>query len=327
MRRALAIVSLSASVAAADPPCKPSARVTGERAIVDAIDAELRERGVAVAAEAPVHDPAFADAACRPVAAEVATGGHRIMVWIADGEDRRVERLTEDVPAAATLIESWARRDIIDPLFAARGVIPMDGAGAADAARIQRDAAPAAPAAPPPGYMLAGGADVGVSGDGGLWSGVRAQACGRIGRICLGGVVRYAFDLEQSGDAKALGTTRSALDVTITADLPVHRGAIAIVPGLGLGVSALTATLPVEEEVEQAVAFHARGAIALGYAVSRGWSLRADLALAVAPFARERLGEPDGIDRQLAASPKLQAWLGLGAAYGGHGGHGGHGAQ
>lgn len=317
MRRALAIISLSTSVAAAAPPCKPSARVTGERAIVDAIEAELRERGIAVAAEAPGDAPAFADAACRPVAAEVATGGRRIMVWLADGEDRRIERLTEDVPAAATLIESWARRDLIDPLFAARGVIPIEAAGAADAARLERAAAPAPTAAPQPGYTLAGGADVGVSGDGGLWSGVRAQGCGRIGRICLGGVVRYAFDLERSGDAKTLGTTRSALDVTIAADLPVRRGAIAIVPSLGVGVSALTATLPVEEEEEQVVAFHARGALAVGYTLARGWSLRADLALAVAPFARERLGEPDGIDRQLAASPKLQAWLGLGAAYGG----------
>jgi len=322
--RALAIVAvvvLWTGAAAADPPCKPSARVTGERSVADAIGAALRERGIEVVAEAAGPDPAFVGAACRRVSAEVATGGHRIMVWITDGEGHRAERLTEDVPAAATVIESWARRDLVDPLLDERSAIPIGTIGAASAASAANAASAAqldrAAAPEPPHYLLAGGVDAGVSGDGGLWTGAHAQACGRIGRICLGGVLRYALDLEQSGDTKLLGTERSALELAATAELPVRRGGFAITPGLGLGLSSVTARNPAEGETEQAAAAFARAQLAAGYALARGWSLRAELSLAVAPLARERLGEADGIDRQLAASPRLQAWLGLGVAYGG----------
>lgn len=320
MWRALAILALSVGSAAAEPPCRPSARLTGERPLADEIGAVLRERGIAVVADAAESsasagsDPAFTGAACRQVSAEVATGGHRIMVWITDDEGHRVERLTEDVPAAATAIESWARRDLLDPLLDARAAIPIGLPGAASAAQVERTAAPAAA---PPHYRLAGGADVGVSGDGGLWTGVHAQACGRIGRICLGGLVRYAYDLERSGDTRRLGTERSGLEIGATVELPVHRGALAIAPGLGLALSSITAHNPIEEETEQVSAAYARAQLAAGYALARDWSLRAEVSLGFAPLARERLGEPDGIDRQLAASPKLLTWLGLGVAYGG----------
>ena len=85
-----------------------------------------------------------------------------------------------------------------------------------------------------------------------------------------------------------------------------------------MGQTSVTAKRSIvdEEELEQAGTFHGRAGVAAGVRLTGPWSLRLDLSLDIAPFARQRLGEPDGVDRQLAASPALHGWLGLGIAYG-----------
>ena len=305
----IAAVLGGSQAASAGVLCAPTAKVEGEPTLVVAIEPILRERGIVVIA--PTTSDAGFTTECRHVAAQVASGGGRIMVWLTDPDGRRVERLTEDPAAAATLIESWARRDLVDPLFAARSSIrvgPFE----------PPPSTPEATTIPRSRFTVLAGADAGVSGDGAVWSGFRAHACAAIGRVCLGGTLRYGIDLEQSGDSAAFDNGRTAFDVTITAELPLRYGRLTIAPGVGVGQTSVTAkrSLVDERELEQASAFHARAAVAAAVRLSGVWSLRIDLSLDVAPLARQRLGEPDGIDRQLAASPLLHGWLGLGIAYG-----------
>lgn len=303
---ACAIVLATASAAAADPPCKPSASLQGESSIVAALEPVLQQRGVEVHAVAAA--PAFV-ASCRRVTVEVALDDGRILVHVTDPEGRQLSRSAEDTEAAATVIESWARGDLVEPLLAARGVLevgPVPGARATTSRPRER-----------PAFAIGGGPELGVSGDGALWSGARVYGCGRLAGLCAGGLLRVAKDLEQRGDTAELGTARYAIGLAATLEWPIGRGRFAVAPGIGLGLTSVTASLAAEDEVEQASAVFGRAAVGAGLAIADAWSLRADLAIELAPFARERLGENDGIDRQLAASPMVQTWFGIAIAYGG----------
>lgn len=299
----------SIGVAAADSVCKPSAKVTGEAPTVVAVETVLRGRGIELVA-AIAEGTAFVDTPCRHVRAEVVTGGGRIMVWITDGEGRRSQRMAEDAEAAASVIESWARGDLVDPLLAARGTIEV-GPDSSSTSGVRTTASVR------PHFAIVGGADLGMSGDGAVWAGGRVHGCGALGAFCLGGTVRYAIDTAQRGDTKQLATARRGLGMTLTGERPIRRGAFAIVPGLGVGLTSVTATLPDEDELEEASAIHVAAGLAAAYEFAPAWSLRVDLQGEFAPAARERLGEPDGVDRQLAASPKLQTWFGIAIGYGG----------
>lgn len=311
LRIAIGLVLVITSAAAADPPCKPSAQVTGDTAIVSALEVVLRGRGIVVNA-ATAEQAAFVSSACRRVVADVAiVDGGRLFVSITDPEGRRARRTAEDTEAAATVIESWARGDLVDPLLAARGTIEVERFGATSV-----DARPTA-LETRPRWLVAAGGDVGGSGDGALWVGARVHGCGAIGTFCIGGTVRYAIDTARSGDSEALASGRTALGITVTAERSMRRGRLSISPGVGVGLTSVTATLASEGELEQASAVHARAGIAAAFAIADAWSLRLDLDGELAPFARTRIGEADGIDRQLAASPMLQTWLGIAITYGG----------
>jgi hypothetical protein len=299
---------LASTSAVAEPPCKPSAQVTGERTVVRAIEEVLRARGIDVQVAAG-DDTAFV-AACRRVTAEISIGDEgRLVVAVTDADGRRTRRAAEDTEAAATVIESWARADLLDPLFATRGSIEVDS--------LATRGGPSSTIEAHPRFLVAGGGDVGISNDGALWAGVRVHACGMVGRYCVGGLLRYATDTERTGDTATLGTKRTALAFTLTGERPIRRGRFSLSPGVGMGLTSVTATRPAEGEYEQASAVHARAGLAAAFAFADAWSLRIDLDGELSPFARTRLGENDGVDRQLAASPKLLTWFGIAVTYGG----------
>lgn len=307
-------VVLAASNAAA-APCVLGARVVGERDVTTAVELILRERGVAVVDAPGDTAPSFREEGCPFVVAEVWRGGGRIMVWVTDPDGRRVERQAEDPAAAATVIESWARRDLVSPLLAARATLPT-GSGDVEGHRE----APAASEQPRFGLLL--GADAGLSVDGAIWTAARFQGCAMVGRMCLGGVIRYGFDLERTGDTTVYETHRRGLDLTVTAGIPFALAGFTIVPAVGIGQMAVTASRDVDpsdadmkKESEQSSAVHAMVACGAGVRLARAWSVRLDLAVVVAPFATRLLGEA-GIDA-LPASAQIQSWIGLGLSYGG----------
>ncbi|HUQ04825.1 MAG TPA: hypothetical protein VM261_20125 [Kofleriaceae bacterium] len=301
-----AIVTVLAHEASADA-CAPAAVVIGDDGLVRAIELELRARGIEVAGDAG----APVDGACA-VHAEVAPEvDHRIRVTVTDGDGRTVERVTADAGTAATAIESWARRDMTDPLLAGHGVIlPSRGPHAVDRPVIS-------PAAPARRLEVGAALDSGLSNDGALWGGVRGRACARVGDACVGVQIRYGRDLEVAGDSAALDNSRSALDLTVTVELPLERDRWSVAPVAGAGQSSLTAVrdLVDEEETEQASTWHLFAGIGAGARVGAAWRVRLDAGVALSPTAAARLGESDGVDRQLAALPKARGWLGLGLSY------------
>jgi hypothetical protein len=298
MRALVAVVALAASVRAWAAPCPPSAVVIGDDALVADVNVELRARGIGIDGGVPC-----------TVLAEIVADGDHLRVTISDPDGRRVERTAANARTAATAIESWARRDVGDPLLEIHAVPTRTEPSAEVPSEVPSRA---------PSFEVGAALDTGVSGDGGLWSGGRARACVMVGGLCVGALVRFAVDTAVAGDTVLLESDRHALDLAVAVELPRDLGHWWIAPGAGVGQTSLTAYRdePGAEEREQASAWFLHAGLAVGRRVGTAWRLRLDAGLAWAPLAASRLGEADGIDRQLASLSPVRGWLGLGVDYG-----------
>ncbi len=292
--------------AAAAEACAPAAVLVGDDGLVRTIETVLRARGVTVDG-----DGGATSTTCAVHAEVTPDVDHHVRVTITDAEGRTIERLTSDAETAATAIESWARRDLTDPLLvghaavaAPRAADTIDRAGLAAGPRQRR-------------IEIGAAIDTGVSGDGALWGGVRGRACAMVGDACVGALVRYARDTEVAGDSAELDNGRSALDLTVVVELPLDRDRWTVTPSAGLGQTSLTAVrdLVGEQESEQASSWHLYAGLAAGARITSAWTARLDFGVALSPLAHARLGEADGVDRQLAALPHARGWLGLGLQY------------
>lgn len=316
----VALVAWPAAARAQAPACRPVARVGGEPALAAAVVPLLEERGVPLAGAGAT--------ACGVVDAVLATQDGRVRVTIIDADGAAVERSADDAAGAATAIESFVRSDVSDPLLAARAA-PPPPRQAGDREPPPVAAVAAAPAAAPVGHGraidLTGAAELGVTGDGALWRGARVQGCVRVGRVCAGGLVRFADDSEARGDSAELLTSRTAFELAFLAELPLRAGGrVTVAPGVRAGVLSVTAereTLLQGESEDETYAAHVGAGVATAIALRGAWSLRADVAVGYSPFPRTVLGDRnrdgDAVDRRLAGAEHLHAWLGLGVGYGG----------
>lgn len=307
------IIAPAAHQARAEPACTPIVRVSGEPALARQVISLLRERRVSVAGESR----------CGTMTAVLNASGARTRITIVDADGRTVERMAEDVEAAATAIESWARGDLSAPLLAAREAPPRQAPDRESPQPIEQ-----ATVFEIRTIEVGAGAGVSFSSDGALWTGAQAQACVAVGFVCAGALVRYAWDTQTQGDSVLRsGTLRSALDTLLVADLPLRIGRFSLTPGVGVGQTSLRAEREGgEHEKVTATGLNLRARAGAGVRVSGAWSLQAELSLGYSPFARKRLVEeqigPDvpgdeEDDEKLSGVPRLQTWLGLGLVYGG----------
>lgn len=318
---ALAAVALAPRAAAAET-CAPVARVSGDPALVEAVVAALRARGIEVGE---------VERGCGELIAVLAADDSRVRIAITDPGGRTVERVAGDADGAATAIETWARPELTDPLLAARPAKPPVHTAMA----IDPEPAPAAPPAETPEIVAApapvravelfAAVEGGLSSDGALWRSLRAQACVAIRSVCAGAMLRRVIDTLESGDAAALGSERSAFDILLIAEWPWSAGRLTVAPGVGIGLSSLRAErrylgADVEDEYDESGSLHLRASVAGAYRIAGAWAVRLDLAFGTSPWAPTRLGELDGLPQDeppLAGVPRTQGWLGLGVAYGG----------
>jgi hypothetical protein len=318
---ALAAVALAPRAAAAET-CAPVARVSGDPALVEAVVAKLRARGIEVGEVAH---------GCGALIAVLDADENRVRVAITDADGRTIERIAGDADGAATAIETWARPELTDPLLAARPAKPP----VHTALTIDPEPPPPAPpaearvivatAAPVRTVELFAAVEGGLSDDGALWRSVRAQACVTIRSVCAGAMLRHVADTRESGDAAALGSARSAFDILLIAERPWSSGRFTVAPGVGIGLSSLRAErsylgADVEDEYDESGSLHLRASVAGVFRVAGAWAVRVDLALGASPWAPTQLGELDGLPQDeppLAGVPRAQGWLGLGVAYGG----------
>jgi hypothetical protein len=314
MAAAVAAIVAAGGDARAQPACVPVVRVTGEPTLSAPVKQLLSRRGVRVSGESR----------CGTLTAVLTGRGEQTRITIVDAEGRAVERTAADAEAAATIIESWTRGDLSAPLLAARDAPPRARQA------LDREAPPpieetAAIDTRPIELGVTAGA--GLSSDRALWTAAHAHACVTVGPVCAGALVRVSSDTESQGDSVERGTSRSALDLLLVADLPLRRGRLGLTPGIGIGQTSLRARRGSgERERVTTTGLHLRARVGASVRVVGAWSLQADLALGASPFARkllqeEQFGADDPADPDdalpMSGVPRLHGWFGVGLLYGG----------
>lgn len=213
----LALLGSTRARADGAPPraCPTAVQLEGAPDLTTALTPVLRSRGI-------VTQP---PAGCPLSFIRITRSPAGLLVRIHQ-ELAETERMVSDPSVAATLIESWMRNDLTDPLLAAPDLLQP----------------PAPPTPPPPPPVPRTGPrftadllfETGYDKDGAIWLGGSIQGCAPVGPLCLGAMVRAAAEVP----ASYVGTYRDqrvALDVLVSVLWPLRRGRWIVAPGLGLG--------------------------------------------------------------------------------------------
>lgn len=306
---AIALVTLLAAergAIAGDESCPPTALVTGEPTLVEAVLTSLERRGIALEA-APD---------CPAVAVRIDRTATGLRVSIRDPDGRRSERVVSDADTAAALVESWARPELGAPSHARP-------AAATVTARARDPETPATLqpvivyAAQPRPIAVAATTTASVASDGSAWLGLDAGACVQIGPVCAGAMVRTRLDSEVVGASERQETSRLGVDLLLTADRPSLWGRTRLRPGIGAGVGWLRSrSNPDGATPGQRVEFDAGGLrldahLAVSFPIRRHVSLELDLSVDVSLLAHTAPYQDEGVT--LAGEPRgfLRGGIGL----------------
>ena len=301
----LAVICAARHASAA---CRPGVRLDGDAALVGTVGAALGERGIATDAD---------DVACAPARVTLQRRDDRIAVSIAGTREPAIAREVSDARTATTVIESWVRLDVEEPLLASRTV----------AMSVPRPPAIAAPPAPPPppttttavapppsngrGLQLFALAERSLASDGTAWMGLQVGACVTLGPFCLGGRARFA--MAAGPQLRQDGLERHAFELVFDGDLPVHFGRATLSPGVGIGMGSVHTHQDGTDQSASTGGPHAEAHVSLLY------GLRPHLALEVA--AAIDVTETTHVESSsafiLPDEPQFLARFGAGVRFGG----------
>jgi hypothetical protein len=247
-----------------------------------------------------------------------------IRLSIHDRNGHLVERLVANAEIAAAVVDSWVRDDLARPLLEPHEIATIE----------------AVPTARPPAPAASSGASVTVAGetalatDGSLWMGAGLGACVRVGQFCIGLGIHAAGDTAATGKIGAVYNatssesapactdetqrklTRFGADASLTADLPLRVGAVALGPGIGLGAGWLSTNAALGGHAGTASTIGPRAEARLLLSVPLGWGLAVELIFRadVAPLAHRKDLSAGGFT--LPGEPLGLLRLGLGLRYG-----------
>jgi hypothetical protein len=245
MSCALCFLLLTKSASAEPTACRPAVVVYGEPKLIKNIKVLLKKRGI--------EDTQVLK--CPTILAKVERKDDKLVLWMQDSYGRTSERPISDAQSAATLLESWARTDLTDPLWAidsapeepttapssATVVIPQKKARvyADDPGPTKEDETPFSDEprykwwqTPDRGFVRLGdGLSVATEFSRGLDGtnavGAKVTGCKLVGPICLGTLARAGT---------LTGPNQVYADVEGTFNIPMKFRQIWVTPGLGAGV-------------------------------------------------------------------------------------------
>jgi hypothetical protein len=243
--------------------CPPAATVAGDAHRVAPVRRSLAERGIS-----QVGTPG-----CPRLEVAIARASAGFDLHITDADGRTSRRRLRSAEAAATLIESWARTELSDPLLplrqpredpAATATATMNATTTTPASGSAPEEAPAAPAAPAPApapapalreppilaaapsslpaprgrsrVLIGLAPETSLSADRFLSMGAGAGLCLRAGPLCAGLTGRFAHSVAIANDRGATWTRFRTYDVLATLEAPLPLGPVRVIPGLGLGL-------------------------------------------------------------------------------------------
>jgi len=215
---------VSAAAHAEDERVLPAA-LEGDAELVARVGEELARRGVTIGTgEDAVSAALFQEA-------------DGIRVALRDPQGRTTLRMVSSVDTAAALVESWARRDIADPLLEPRAPPPPLPP---PPPRSEPAVAAPVPITPPPSQWIPVLQLSGETWDRSVWVSGSVGACIHVGGLCLGGTARLARQLEareqQLGDRYWVAYRQTDLEALAVAELPISLGRPVLLLGVGAGL-------------------------------------------------------------------------------------------
>jgi hypothetical protein len=141
--------------------------------------------------------------------------------------------------------------------------------------------------------------------------------------LCVGGRIQAAVDGGWTGHSATLATTRVALEVAATIDLPLQLGSARVVPGagIGLGTTRLFRTFEASDIEDDDSGPRLRAQLGLELPLTTDWSLQVRSAIDWLPFAEKTklasLVDDGPEDIPMAGEPAIVAWLSAGVSVGG----------
>jgi hypothetical protein len=273
--------------------CATVPQLQGEPALIASVAQELTRRGNASGED------------CTPLRVRLSLQGGGYLMTIEDPSGRRSERQVASVEMVATLIETWMMSGVGELVIAPAPPPPVVVA------------APT-PTPAPSRLVLAAQAESAWANDGSLWMGLGASACVRLGRLCVGTLVRFADDEGWAARDDVPGA-RSKLSALLIGRTALTFGRVRLVPRLGLGMAWKWEAQPKGRHddrwppAETRDWLRAEAGLAAELLVRRPWTVFLDLSCEVAPMALgNEVTGPDGTRRDAGVFPRL----GLGVTWG-----------
>ena len=155
--------------------------------------------------------------------------------------------------------------------------------------------------------------------DGSVWIDADLSGCVVLGPLCVGAIVRGAFDLGETGDSSDLDSRRLGVDVLLTAEWPLRLGTVVLSPGVGFGAGWLRSSYaggrgPDDIGVD-AGGLRAEARLGVRIPVRGRFALDVGAFFDVSPLAHTGSYSEDGV--RIAGVPRWRAGVGVGVRYGG----------
>jgi hypothetical protein len=288
------------SATAGAAPCPPSAWLTGDPALVADVRAMLDARGIAVEA-----------AQCPNVLVRLERRDDGVAISI-DGRD---PRSVGDSRTAATVIESWVRTDVGDPLLAPREVASEPLPPAAEV----RDSVVRVPSDwRGVGVFALGESSFGSDRTG--WVGADVGACVTLGPMCATARLRFAAVFGGTGVPQPFHNLfdRRSVEVLIGGDVPFAVGKFTISPGFAGGVGSIYTRRSDKEGKRMAGevgGLRADAHASVIYPLTKRFAL--ELAVALELTQSTHIDVDPTVDFSFPDPPPFLARLGFGLRYGG----------
>lgn len=289
-------------VAAIDGPadaCPLAVSLTGDSHAITIVGEVLRARGL----DLDVSE-------CEAIRAHLDERGSSMVVHVTHPDGTTIERVVDDVATAATVIESFTRTDVGDPLLATRSVPP-----APERSSSPLEVEQVVPPRSPRGVRLSTAIETSFGSDRTRWMGMHFGACIMLGPICAGGRLRGASVVRDRWDDDI---HRRSSELLAGIDIPFGVGGWTFTPGFAAGLGHIRTRVG-DAGIESGgvrADVHATLSIPL-------WRRLALDVFAAADLTQETRGAWDDSGMMIVApvevpdEPRLLIRFGLGLSYGG----------
>jgi hypothetical protein len=287
----LTLVSAVLGPARATRACPPSVRLGGDPGLVAELTPILASRGIGTSGDCP--------------ALPVSLQRRGRTTVVSQGAAERLEsREVNDVRTAATVIESWVRTDLDEPLLARRRVADAESPDELVAAPV-----PEPPASRRLQVFTLG--ETSVANDRTAWVGFQMGACAMFGPVCLGGRLRFANVAEGPDDWEVL-MARKEVDALLDVDAPRRVGHVRLSTGAAFGLGWIgTHEVPETSDGRRTLGLRLEPHATASYSLSSHFAVESNLSVAVNQTIHTTTTTPE----RLPADPRFVGRIGLGLRF------------